>query len=308
MNRILIIGATGFVGKATLRALLESNAGEIHAVYNKTQPETDEAVSWHKVNVLNHQETETLIRKISPTHIVQLAWCAEHGTYWKDHANLDWQQANVHIARCFKKYGGKRCLFLGTSAEYEWAGNDPLNEFKSPLKPQGLYGGAKLGLYWTLARFFEQEGISWIWARLFNPFGPGEDMRRLIPKICLRLLNGETISFDAGLSQRDFLYVNDVGNALVKALLSETTGAVNIGSGQALRIRDVISQIAANYGCPERVSFDSTDNAANLPDAVVADVSRLVEECGWQPEKNFTERLIETCEWWKIKQKQIKKI
>lgn len=308
MNRILIIGATGFVGKATLKALLESNAGEIHAVYNKTEPEAVEAVTWHRVNVLNNQETETLIRNISPTHIVQLAWCAEHGSYWKDHANLDWLQANIHIARCFKKYGGKRCLFLGTSAEYEWAGNDLLNEFKSPLKPLGLYGGAKLGLYWTLARFFEQEGVSWTWGRLFNPFGPGEDQRRLIPKICLRLLNGETISFDAGLSQRDFLYVDDVGNALVKTLFSEITGAVNIGSGKALRIRDVIAEIAANYGCSDRVSFDSTNIADNLPDVVVADISRLVEECSWQPEKNFTERLKETCEWWKIKTTQIKKI
>jgi len=307
MNRILITGASGFVGKATLNALLNSNEGEIHAVYNKTQPEVIEGVSWHKANVLDNQETEALIRNISPTHLVQLAWCAEHGIYWKDHANLDWLQANIHMAQCFKKYGGKRCLFLGTSAEYEWTGNDPLNEFTSPLNPQGLYGGAKLGLYWTLARFFEQEGISWIWGRLFNPFGPGEDPRRLIPKTCLRLLNGETIFFDAGLSQRDFLYVTDVGNALVKALLSDTTGAVNIGSGQALRFRDVIFQIAANYGCTARVSFDNADGVTNMPHVVVANVSRLVDECGWQPEKNFSERLKETCEWWKIKQKQIKK-
>lgn len=298
MNRILVIGASGFVGKATLQALLKKEAGEAHAVYFNRHPQEWENVTWHKANVLDESDIARLMVEVMPTHLVQLAWCAEHGVYWKDHNNLAWLTAGIQIARHFVKQGGQRCLFLGTSAEYDWSGSLPLHEFTSLLKPQGLYGGSKLGLYWALNKFFEQEGISWVWGRLFNPFGAGEDPRRLIPKTCIRLLKGEHIQFDAGLSLRDFLHVNDVGSALATALLSTVTGPVNIGSGEAIAIREVISGIAANYGRTELVSFEPA-MANTLPDAVIADVNRLQNECGWKAGKGFDQRLKETCEWWR---------
>ncbi|WP_207511711.1 NAD-dependent epimerase/dehydratase family protein [Longitalea luteola] len=300
MMRILVTGASGFVGKATVNALSKRDGIEIHAVYNRRQPEAVGNVTWHKADILNKEEAETLIANICPSHLLHLAWCAEHGTYWKDHTNLTWLSASINIAQHFIKYGGKRCLVLGTSAEYDWAGSEPLNEFTTPLIPLGLYGGSKLGLYWALKRYFEQESISWIWTRLFNPFGPGEDPRRLIPKTCLRLLRGEHISFDAGLSRRDFLFVDDVGSALVHALLSEAVGPVNIASGNPVSIRDVISQIAYQYDCSDLVTFDGPDTANEKIDVVIADITRLQKECNWHPEKNFQERLKETCEWWKI--------
>ena len=275
MKRILVIGASGFVGQATLKALLQKEAGEIHAVYYNRPPELHKNTTWHHANILDNKKTEQLIREIAPTHLMQLAWCAEHGVYWKDHANLTWLTASSERARNCIKYGGERCLVLGTSAEYDWTNHLPLNEFTSLLTPQGLYGGSKLALYWALCRFFEQEGVSWTWGRLFNPFGSGEDPRRLIPKTCIRLLHGEHISFDAGLSLRDFLHVNDVGTALTAALFSTVTGPVNIASGQPISVREVISQIALNYGCSERVFFDEGNADFNKPDAVVADVKRL---------------------------------
>jgi nucleoside-diphosphate-sugar epimerase len=306
MMKILVIGASGFVGRAAVKALAKYDGAEIHAVYYNRHPELVGNVTWHKANILDHAEVEKLMANVCPTHLLHLAWCAEHGSYWKDHANLSWLSASMNVAQCFIKYGGKRCLFLGTSAEYDWSGSEPLNEFTTPLIPLGLYGGSKLGLYWALRRFFEQENISWVWARLFNPFGPGEDPRRLIPKTCLRLLRGEHISFDAGLSRRDFLHVADVGSALAHALLSETVGAVNIASGNPVAIRDVISQIAHHYDCSDLVTFDAPDTANEKIDVVVADVTRLQKECNWHHEKSFQERIKETCEWWKINQTQIK--
>lgn len=298
MSRILVIGASGFIGKATLENLTKTAAGEIHAVYNSREPKCDNKIVRHKVDLFKHKEIEDLFSAVAPTHLIQLAWCSDHATYWKDVANLDWVSVNFAIARSFVRNGGRRCLFIGTSAEYDWSVQQPLNEVTTPLVPQMLYGSAKLGLYWSLSRFFEQARIPMLWARLFNPFGHQEDVRRLIPKTCLRLLRGESIQFDAALSLRDFLHVDDVGAAISRLLLSTVEGPVNIGSGQAISIRDVVSQIAAYYGYTDRVTFATHDASDVRPDIVVADVTRLAEEASFRPQKDFTVRLQETCNWW----------
>jgi nucleoside-diphosphate-sugar epimerase len=297
MKKVLITGAGGFVGKAALQALTAAGSYEIHAVYNTRQPAGQDGIVWHRANLLNEDEVTNLFAEVRPEGLMQLAWCSEHGVYWKDPANLDWLTANIHIARKFVEMGGKRCLFTGTSAEYDWTGSQALEEYTTPLRPVSLYGSCKLGLYWSLAGFFEQEKVSWSWARLFNPFGPGEDARRLIPKTCLRLLRGEQIDFDAGVSLRDFLPVADTGSAMVAVLQSGITGAVNIGSGQAVTIRELIEKLAVYCKRPDAVRFEAAPANAKK-DIVVADTKRLRNECGWQPSMDLDKGLQQTCQWW----------
>jgi len=297
MKKLLITGAGGFVGTALLQAVQDTGLYEVHAVYRHRKPAQQNSIIWHQANLLDRQHVEQLFATVAPEELIQLAWCSEHGVYWKDMANLDWLTANLHIARQFAANGGKRCLFAGTSAEYEWTGLQPLEEFTTPLRPNSLYGSCKLGLYWSLAGFFEQEGISWSWARLFNPFGPGEDARRLIPKLCLRLGRGENIAFDAGLALRDFLHVTEVGRALAAVLQCGHSGPFNIGSGQAIAICEVVQKVAYYCNRPNAVSFDKPP-AGHKPDVVVADTKRLRELAGWQPSMDFDTSLQQTCQWW----------
>lgn len=298
MMSILVTGASGFIGRAVVKALSQTNE-LIHAVYHEHKPVESNSIKVHQVDLLDQAAVVRLISDVQPTHLVHLAWCAGHGTYWTDHANLDWLSSSLHLARTFVNKGGQRVLFLGTSAEYDWSGIEPLNEFTTPLNPRLLYGASKLGLYWTMRQFFEQENISWAWARLFNPYGPSESPARLIPKTCIRFLKGETVHFDNAVSLRDFLHVDDVASAIVAAILSPVNGPVNIASGESRSIRNVIESIARHYNLEHKVFFEAAGSRLPIPDSVTADVTRLREECGWSPAKSFEERLKETCEWWK---------
>jgi len=296
MSRVLITGASGFIGRALVESLVARGGYEVHGVtWGAPKVPLSEQVAWHECSLLDSGSVDALFAKLKPEALVQLAWCADHATYWKDPANFDWLYANLNIARAFVRQGGRRAVFAGTSAEYDWSGQLPLKEFETPLKPQMLYGSCKLAGYWALKSFFEQEGVSWAWARFFNPFGPYEDRRRLIPKVCLKLLAGETLDFDAALSQRDFLHVDEVGSALAALALSEVQGPVNVGSGKHTRVRDVVATLARLTGNDSLVHFSE---AAGEADAIVADVTRLRDEVGWSCSRTFEERLQQTCQWW----------
>lgn len=299
-KRILIAGAAGFIGKSLVEVLHETTGAEIHVTgRNSVSPFGPEAI-YHAGDLLDPAEMNRIFDNVQPTHLVQLAWCSEHNVYWRDHTNLTWIDANLRIARAFLRNGGQRCLFAGTSAEYDWKSEGPFHESLTPLKPQLLYGASKLACFYALSAFFEQENVSWSWARFFCPFGPNEDRRRLIPKTCLRLLAGETLDFDGAMDLRDFLHVADIASALCAVLGSDVRGPVNVASGQPVAVREVLTLVARHLGREEAIRF--ADEAAeprttSLP--IVADVGRLSQEVGWAQETTLSDRLKETCDWWK---------
>jgi nucleoside-diphosphate-sugar epimerase len=305
MKKVLVAGGSGFIGTAVVRALTNSGM-EIHATCNSKRPIDNDQVTWHRLNLLNKEEVVSLFNEVRPEILIQLAWCTGQGKYWKDVANLEWITANIFIAQQFVANGGQRCVFAGTSAEYDWSGNEPLNEATTPLKPLLLYGGSKLALYWVLTRYFEQESVLFKWVRFFNPFGEGEDRLRLIPKTCLRLLANENLQFDAALSSRDFLHIDDVATAVCSVVLSDVSGAVNIGSGQPVTVRAVITAIADYYSQNSLITFADENMVDGLPDSVTADTARLNVECGFRTEKTFKQRIEQTCEWWRFQYKNQK--
>jgi nucleoside-diphosphate-sugar epimerase len=299
-KRILVAGAAGFIGRSVVAALRAESDAEIHAVGRNPASPFGGGICYHVTDLLDAEDTDRVFDLVRPTHLIQLAWCSEHNVYWRDHANFSWIDSNLRIARAFLRNGGERCLFAGTSAEYDWKADGPFHEFLSPLKPQLLYGASKLACFHALSAFFEQEKVSWSWARMFCPFGPNEDRRRLIPKTCLRILAGETLDFDSARDLRDFLHVEDVAAALCATLRSDLQGPVNVASGQPVTVREVLTLVARHLGREEAIRFAAEGPDQPVPSQpIVADVTRLVEEAGWSPEKTLSDRLKETCEWWK---------
>jgi nucleoside-diphosphate-sugar epimerase len=108
-------------------------------------------------------------------------------------------------------------------------------------------------------------------------------------------LAGETLEFDAALSQRDFLHVDDVGSALATLAKSEVQGPVNVASGAPTSVRHVVETLSRLMHKDDSVIFSNADGVA---DAVVADVTRLRDKVGWRPLQTFEERLQATCYWW----------
>jgi len=299
VKRVLITGATGFIGRPVAEAM--SRAG--HDVHTIRRPlgarPLPVGVTGHGGDILDADGVRGLLGELRPHLLVHLAWVTDHPTYWSDPSNRQWRDASVRLFRDFLDAGGQSGLAAGTSAEYDWDSEAPLDEEGSAFKPRMLYGECKHAAFLAGAALFAARGAPFAWARFFCPFGAGEDARRLIPRTCLRLLDGGRLRFDAATQVRDFLHVEDAARAVAALAESGASGAVNIASGEPRAVRDVIAEIARQLGAEDRVELGVEPPPVPSPPRVSASIERLQRLTGWQAAASFSERIAQTCEWWK---------
>ena len=313
MSRVLLTGASGFVGRQALAALVASGH-EVHAVARRRGAEVageagaaGEALAagevgaaeaagaiWHEVDLL---EGCAVLDEIEPEVLVHLAWYAEHGKFWRSQENLRWVAASLELLRRFARAGGRRAVLAGSCAEYEWSRERYAES--SPLAPATLYGASKHGLHVIAAALAEQTGVELAWGRLFFLYGPHEAPERFVPSLIAALLRGEAAPMTDGSHVRDFLHSADAGAAFAALADSAVSGPVNVASGRPLALRELAERIAERIGRPELLRIGAKPTPDGEPASLVADVRRLREEVGWSPSIELAEGLDSTIAWWR---------
>jgi len=299
MKRVLVTGATGFVGRHALPMLVERGF-HVHAIARAVPPHTDSRVTWHAVDLLGGTDTlRALLEAARPTHLLHLAWYAEYGKYWRSLENFRWTAASIDLAREFATHGGGRLVAAGTCAEYDWNGGI-CSESSTPLAPATPYGICKDALRRMLEALAVETKVEVAWGRVFFTFGPDEQPQRLVPSVIRSLLRGEEARTTHGRQIRDFLAVEDVAAAFVALLESDVAGAVNIGSGEPSALHDIVATLADMIGRSAHVAYGAIESPDDAP-IVVAEVVRLREEVGWSPRATLGERLAQTIDWWRVR-------
>jgi nucleoside-diphosphate-sugar epimerase len=305
MNRLLITGATGFLGVPCVRAASEHF--EVHAAARQCGPLAPRAEMatargangphYHPCDLLEPGAAVRLVEEARPTHLLHLAWIATPGVYWTSPENHRWAEASKHLLTAFAETGGRRAVIAGTCAEYDWTAAGVCNESTTPARPATVYGRCKN----ELRRWCEGCGVPVAWARLFFLYGPREHPARLVPSVARALLAGQVAECSEGSQRRDFLHTADVADALLTLLRSDITGPVNVGSGEPVAVRTVIETIARECGRPDLVRLGARPMPANEPPLLVADVTRLRDELGWRPRVSLDAGLRECIEWWRVR-------
>ena len=296
MKRILVTGATGFIGRHTLQAL-SGKGFEVHAISSKPRSSARDGILWHQADLLDLALVSPLLGRVRATHLLHLAWFAVPGQFWNAPVNLRWVQATLELLQSFVAAGGHRVVAAGTCAEYQTSDVD-CDEWRTPLRPDTLYGVCKHSAHVIMEKFAEGR-LSAAWGRVFHLYGPHEQSNRLVPSVIGSLLDGEPALCTPGTQVRDFLHVIDVAGAFVSLLDSPVRGPVNIASGSPISVAELVSTIGRQMGAESLVRLGARPLPAQEPPRLTARAARLHEEVGWTPSFNLDDGVRHTIEWWR---------
>ena len=298
-RRVVVTGASGFVGWHVLAPLV-ARGFDVHAVARRARADDPgaPAVAWHEADLLDPLARRTLIEAIAPSHLVHAAWSLEPGKYADSPTNLDWVAASLDLARRFQAGGGRRVVTIGSCFEYEH-GLRPVLDEAAPLRPSTVYGAAKQALSIAMEALARATDLSQAWARLFYLYGPHEDRRRLVGDIASSLLEGREVATSEGRVRRDYMYVADAGDALAALLDSDVTGPVNVATGTAPPVRELVELVASAIGRPDLVRFGARPTSPSDPPEIRADITRLRDHVGWSAVTTPDVGVAQTVDWWR---------
>lgn len=281
--RVLLTGSSGFLGQYVLNELI--NQGIDVVVVGRTHPigYTGKFIEADLLKIVSYDE---LIKRSEASHLLHLAWYAEHGLYMHSRLNLLWLEASIKLIEAFCKAGGEKVVAAGTCAEYDWSYNF-CREDITPLNPQGLYGTTKDATRRLVEVICGTYKTSFAWGRIFLPYGRGEDSRRLIPSL-FAVFHGKLTPFGVNASAyKDFLHAEDVALGFLRLLQSDAEGSYNISSGQPIQIADMVRMIAAKVGGDCRIVLELTTDRPGEPDFLIGD-SRKLKALGWLPKHSIS--------------------
>lgn len=296
--RVLLTGASGFVGRHAQRYLVDAGL-EVHGIGNRPKEDwSAPCVRVHACDLTDSHAITDLVKRIGPTHLLHLAWYAVPGRFWTAAENRQWLSAGRTLIRAFADAGGQRAVFAGTCAEYAWT-EEICTEYVTPLRPATLYGRCKLALQEEVASLALHSGFSFAWARLFFMYGEHEPAGRLVSSVTESLLQNREVACTDGRQIRDFMFVDDVAAALAALLLSPVEGPVNVAAGKAHAVADVIRLIGTATGRGHLIRWGARAVQPGEPTRIEARTERLNAEVGFVPAFTLETGLQRTVDWWR---------
>lgn len=291
--KILVTGATGFIGSHLLVKLIDLNF-EVMAIARKNGPDLGKNLSWLASDIASLDEIKDKIQKFRPEVVVHLAW---QGI--PDYS-LETSQLNLDISRDFLTYlsqlnSCKKIIVSGSCWEY--GKDNGICKEKDVSIANNHFTWAKNSLREHLKIACETEDVDLVWFRIFFSYGPSQRKGSLIPSILSALENKTLPDINTPYNSNDFIFVEDVVMAFVKAITTKIpVGIYNLGSGKATSIIDVCriaeQTILGNHNLTDSMSFKNreTSSAVNF----WACTKKAEKYLSWQTEVTLEEGIERT--------------
>jgi len=307
-KKVLVTGASGFIGSHLVEALVAAGAQVTAFVHYNAR---SDAGNLNDVSAGTRDGMEIvfgdvrdpfMVNKVVRSHAVVFHLAALIGIPYSYHAPQSYVETNVHgtlnVMQAALEAGVEKVLHTSTSEVYGTARYVPIDE-AHPLQPQSPYAASKVGADAMALSYHASFGLPVALIRPFNAFGPRQSARAVIPTILSQLvLHVDALRVGALDPIRDFTYVKDLALAfLAVADATDAVGTVtNIGSGTGITIQELVDRCCALVGHRPPIAVDEARIRPEHSEVMrlLCDNSRAATVVRWEPRWTFDAGLAET--------------
>jgi nucleoside-diphosphate-sugar epimerase len=294
-RRVLVTGASGFIGQHLIRELHKN--GACITTIGRNPGKLPRDITQYHLNIADAAAVDTCIKECRPEYIFHLAAYKERN----DNVQSFYSSIETNLVGSLNLFSAakdvdsvKSIVTLGTIEEY---GNNrtPFDERfrESPVTP---YSFSKICVSHMAEMFFHLYGLPIIIVRSALVYGPGQGTEMFLPSLIISLLEDRTFDMTLGEQTRDFVYVTDLVEGLI--LASGTTKAqgqiINIGSGIPVKLIDLAHRIEIMTGKKGLINIGGKPYGKNEVMEYYLDIRKARELLGWKANIPLEEGLIKT--------------
>jgi nucleoside-diphosphate-sugar epimerase len=273
--KILVIG-NGFLGKSIIQRLISE--GHELLVYSRA---TNERVQCQQIagDILDFEDfIKVLLWK--PRIIIHTAWITSEN-YRNDLSNFKYARFTTDLAGYIACSDVEHLIILGSCAEYGHQVGPSTAGF-TKLSPASLYAEQKVIAFNSVRELLKRSDVRFTWARIFYPYGPTQDQKRLVPHLINCLRNGEPVVLADTSSILDWITTRDVASAISWVIDNELPIEIDIGTSLGFTNLELLITLEDLLQIPTKL-YEHGPHYFGLNDVFVAGANSPLLKSGWLP-------------------------
>jgi UDP-glucose 4-epimerase len=283
-KRILVTGGNGYLGKNLVKALKKKNA--IVFIVDKEGADIE---NMFKVDITNGPEVEEAIQKIQPQIIFHLAASLNRERNFDrfEEINRVNHLGTYYLLKALQNISYDNFIFTSTSEVY--GDNIPPFSENQILNPSSPYSLTKLYAENLIKTFSNTYNKKFTILRLFNFFGKNMPVEFFIPQMINALKNKASFEMTEGDQKRDFLYIDDVLQAMILSAGSQggQNEIFNVCSGNAITLKQIVKDIKASLNSNCKINFGALPYRNNEVWNMQGDNKKITKKLGFKVNYNF---------------------
>lgn len=311
MKKILITGATGFVGKYLVDYIAKNSQDKVYGTYISDSPDKRDQIEFVKIDLNNEQDVQNMVGEIKPDYVYHLAALSSASDSFKHPKEtiINNVSVQVNLLEAIKKHELKETKILIISSAEIYGMVDPkdlpINE-KTELNPTNPYAVSKITQDFLALQYYLAFNLKTFRVRPFNHTGPGQRPDFVVSAFAKKIAEIEKGKREKVMTvgnletKRDFTDVRDIVEGYAAVMEKGKIGEVyNMGSGKSHKISEILEIFISLSTEKIEVKEDpSLFRPFDDPD-LVCDADKIKKDTGWEPQIPLNKTLKDTLDYWR---------